>query len=529
MGENEKRRPAGGRKSPGGNTGENIAGNAGRGVAKNTGGNTGGNIAGKTGRDTGKNTGGKAPGEVSPREIVLEILLALEKEKQYSSRLIKAVLDKYDYLDSRDKAFIKRTAEGTIERRQELDYCLDSFSSLPVQRMKPLIRCLLRMSVYQMLYMEAVPDSAVCNEACKTAAKRGFHSLKGYVNGILRNIARRKDNLPLPDEKEEPLRYLSVKYSMPEWLVERWISEYGESITRTMLAALLEIHPMSLHLREGMPEREREELLGELEKRGAALRESPYLSCIRLLERGDNPGGLPGFAEGKWMVQDVSSALAVELAGIKGTDFVMDVCAAPGGKSIFAAQKAARVLSRDVSEEKADLIRENIIRMRAESIEVQVWDARCFDASLEEKADVVLLDAPCSGFGVMGKKRDIKYRADRQGMDNLCALQREIAEVCCKYVKPGGTLLYSTCTVNPEENEGMVRFITEELGLQPVSLEEKLPGLLLGQKRETEALREREGRSFGLTKEERRACIQLLPGYMEADGFFIARFEKAKV
>lgn len=459
------------------------------------------------------------------REIPLEILLTLERERQYSNRLIRAALDKYDYLDDRDKAFIKRLTEGTLERQRELDYYLDHFSSLPVKKMKPFIRCLLRMSVYQMLYMNSVPDSAVCNEACKLAAKHGFGPLRGFVNGILRNLSRNRDSLPLPDESTEPLKLLSVRYSVPEWLVQLWLDEYGREITAAMLEGLLELHPVSLRFCGGLSPEETEKLVGEIAGRGATLKENPYLSCVRLLEHGHHISELPGFAEGKWTVQDVSSALAVELAGIKETDFVMDVCAAPGGKSILAAEKAARVLSRDVSEEKTELIRENAVRMRAGNIEVQTWDATCFDETYAGKADVVLLDVPCSGLGVMGKKRDIGHRVSREGMESLQTLQREIARVCSRYLKPGGTLLYSTCTVNPEENEEMVRFLTGELGLAPVSLEESLPELLLKQKRETEALRDRDGRDHGLTAEERRACIQLLPGYMEADGFFIARLK----
>ena len=225
-------------------------------------------------------------------------------------------------------------------------------------------------------------------------------------------------------------------------------------------------------------------------------------------------------------MQDVSSALAVELAGIKKTDFVLDACAAPGGKSILAAEKAEKVLSRDVSAEKTERIRENAQRMQMDNIEIQEWDARCFDPEKEGKADVVLLDVPCSGLGVMGKKRDIKYHITREGMESLHALQREIVDVCSRYVKPGGTLLYSTCTVNPAENEAMVRYIAEELGFAPISVEEKLPEALKAQKRETAALRDEEGKKDGLNPEERRACIQLLPGYMAADGFFIAKFQK---
>ena len=458
------------------------------------------------------------------REIVLDTLLALEREGQYSSRLLRAVLDKYGYLDVRDRAFIKRVTEGTLERQRELDYYLDHFSSVPVRKMKPLVRCLLRMSVYQLVYMDAVPDSAVCNEACKLAAKRKFGNLRGFVNGVLRNISRSTENLPLPDEAEEPVGYLAVKYSMPDWLVELWLAEYGREITKNMLEGLLAIHPVSLRLRGNLTGEEREKLLSGLRERGVRLRERSYLPSVYLAENSGDLTELPGFAEGQWIVQDVSSALAVLAAGVKEGDLVVDACAAPGGKTLLAAERAGRVLSRDVSEEKAALIRENAVRMKAENLEIRVWDARVQDPSLLGKADVLLLDVPCSGLGVLGKKRDIKYHVSQEGLRELTGLQKEILRACAGYVKPGGTLVYSTCTINRAENQEMVRFLTEELGFLPESLEGVLPEKLLAQKCRVEELRKREELPEDcLTAEQRAACIQLLPGYMEADGFFIAR------
>ena len=458
------------------------------------------------------------------REIVLDTLLALEREGQYSSRLLRAVLDKYGYLDVRDRAFIKRVTEGTLERQRELDYYLDHFSSVPVRKMKPLVRCLLRMSVYQLVYMDAVPDSAVCNEACKLAAKRKFGNLRGFVNGVLRNISRSRENLPLPDEAEEPVGYLAVKYSMPDWLVELWLAEYGREIAKNMLEGLLVIHPVSLRLRGNLTGEEREKLLSGLRERGVRLRESSYLPSVYLAENSGDLTELPGFAEGQWIVQDVSSALAVLAAGVKEGDLVVDACAAPGGKTLLAAERAGRVFSRDVSEEKAALIRENAVRMKAENLEIRVWDARVQDPSLLGKADVLLLDVPCSGLGVLGKKRDIKYHVSQEGLRELTGLQKEILRACAGYVKPGGTLVYSTCTINRAENQEMVRFLTEELGFLPESLEGVLPEKLLAQKCRVEELRKREELPEDcLTAEQRAACIQLLPGYMEADGFFIAR------
>lgn len=461
------------------------------------------------------------------REIVLDILLDLERGKAASSQLLKAVLDKYDYLEDREKAFIKRVTEGTLERRLELDEYLDRFSRVPVAKMKPLIRCLLRMSLYQMLYMDSIPDRAVCNEACKLAAGRGFGSLKGFVNGVLRSIGRRKDSLSGTDGEKEPAQFLSARYSMPEWIVRLWLEEYGSEVTEALLKGLLEIHPVSLRFREDLDEAGLRKLTDRMKEAGATLKRSVYLPRLYTLGYSGKITRLPGFQEGMWTVQDVSSALAVEAAGLKKTDFVLDACAAPGGKTLLAAEKAGWVLSRDVSEDKAGLIRENAARMKAENIEIQVWDATCPDPACRDRADVLLLDVPCSGLGVSGKKRDIKYRATPEGIESLTRLQKEILRACSQALKPGGVLIYSTCTINRAENQDMVRYLTGELGFLPESLEGFLPGKLLEQKREAEAASKgRLSPKRSLSPEEQAACIQLLPGYMEADGFFIARLRR---
>lgn len=424
------------------------------------------------------------------REIILDTLLALEKGEEFSHRLLRGVLDKYNYLDSRDKAFIKRVTEGTIERQLELDYYLNQFSSVPVRKMKPLIRCLLRMSTYQIVYMDAIPDSAVCNEACKLAEKRKFRNLKGFVNGVLRNISKQKGELPLPDRGKKPIDFLSVKYSMPEWIVKMWLDEYGSEKTEKILEGLLQIHPVSLRFRTTLSEEERNGYIGEIKKQGVDIRQSQYLPYVYIVNNVEGVSTLPGFEEGAFTVQDISSALAVEAAGIKETDFVMDICGAPGGKSMLAAEKAAKVLSRDVSDSKVAMIEENLTRMQADNVMIQVFDATVTDEAYIEKADVLLMDVPCSGLGVMGKKRDIKYHASPEGIANITELQRTIIRSSWQYVKPGGVLLYSTCTINRGENEDMVNWICENL---PFELEESK---------------------------------QLLPGLMECDGFFFARLRR---
>ena len=427
------------------------------------------------------------------REIVLDTLLTLEREEEFSHRLIKAVLDKYNYFEERDKAFIKRLTEGTIERQIELDYYLDHLSSVPVRRMKPLIRCLMRMSAYQLLYMDNVPDNAVCDEACKLAQKRRFGSLKGFVNGVLRNLARQKDHLPLPDKGSSFREYLSVRYSMPLWLVQMWTEVYGSERTEDILKGLLAIHPVSFRFRSDLSEEEQNGLIREMEAAGVRLRRVESLPYLYMVENTENIADLPGFAEGKFTVQDASSAMAVEAAGIRTGDKVLDICAAPGGKSILAAEKAGekgQVVSRDVSEYKCELLRENIARMGMHNITVEMHDATQPDTSWLQRADVVLADVPCSGLGVMGKKRDIKYRVTPESLAAVESLQRDILQSSWDYVRPGGVLLYSTCTINPSENEKMARWIVE---------------------------------NFPFVLEEER---QFLPGEDEMDGFYYARLRR---
>ncbi|MCR5460654.1 MAG: 16S rRNA (cytosine(967)-C(5))-methyltransferase RsmB [Acetatifactor sp.] len=457
------------------------------------------------------------------REIVLDVLLTLEKDGGMSHRLIGNVLNKYDYLDAKDKRFIKRVAEGTLERRMELDYYLDHFSSLPVRKMKPLIRNLLRMSAYQILFMDAVPDSAVCNEACKLAERRKFQNLKGFVNGVLRKVSREKESLPLPDRKKDFIQFLCVKYSMPEVITKAWISEYGEALTEKILQGLLEIHPVSLRVDESLSGAEATKIKERIEKGGAKAEVSPYDARILLARDLEGAESLPDFCDGKLTVQDASSVLAVKMAGIRKGDLVVDACASPGGKSILASEltgEEGRVICGDVSSQKTGKILENVARMGRNNIEVRVWDAREPETDLIGKADVLLLDVPCSGLGVIGKKRDVKYHVTEEGLSGLDELQKEILDGATRYVKPGGILLYSTCTIRSRENRDAVRWILENLPFEPVSVEAELPAAVMAGVLE-------EKQAFRGEKTPWENCFaQILPGVLEMDGFFFAKFRR---
>ena len=468
---------------------------------------------------------------MNTRELVLDMLLEITGKHAYSHILIREVLDKYNYMDSRDKSFVKRLTEGTLERMLQIDFILNQFSKVPVAKMKPLIRCLLRMSVYQLLFLDNVPDSAVCNEAVKLAGKRGFRNLQGFVNGVLRNIARQKAVLQreaasfYPNRQKQPGEHLSVLYSMPLWIVEKWLPAYGYEVTERMLQGLMEIHAVTVRIRQEASESERDNWLAALQEQKVRVQIHPYLSYAFLLSDVEGIQSLPGFMEGFFMVQDVSSMLVTECAGIKAGDLILDVCAAPGGKALHAADKLfmerdtqdrhkeadgeqqGRILARDLTENKIALIQNNIDRMQMPNITAQVWDACKPDETLIGKADVVFADVPCSGLGILGKKRDIKYNVTPESLSAVNQLQRSILSVVQQYVKPGGILMYSTCTINQEENEQMVAWITEELPFVTESMAERLPPQLKDD-------------------EKNRGMLQLLPGIHATDGFFLAKLRR---
>lgn len=443
------------------------------------------------------------------RELVLGILMEVTRQEEYSHIAIRNVLEKYQYLEKQDRAFITRVAQGTLEWMIHLDYIINQFSSVKVNKMKPVIRNILRMSVYQLKFMDHVPDSAVCNEAVKLAQRKGFYNLKGFVNGVLRNIARNLSQVEYPPV-EDATAYLSVMYSMPEWIVDEWVQCYGRQVTEGMLKSFLEKKPLSVrvNLRKTTPEKLRE----SLEARGIRVSEAPYVDNALRIENYDYLAAIPEFREGLFQVQDISSMLVAQIAAPKPGDICIDTCAAPGGKSLHLAELldgSGHVEARDLTEYKAELIRDNIRRMGAENVEAVVQDACIRHEASVEAADVVLADLPCSGLGVLGKKSDLKYRMTKAQQQELAGLQRQILGNVQSYVKPGGTLVYSTCTVNRGENEDNVKWFLEHYPFEAVSLDEQLCPELR-------------------SPASAQGYMQLLPGQQDCDGFFIAKFRKLK-
>lgn len=424
--------------------------------------------------------------DVNIRAVVLDILTEIEKEGEFSHITINNALLKYQYLDRTQRAFINRLSLGTIECRIEMDYILNQYSKTPVNRMKPLIRRIMRMAVYQIIYMENVPDSAACNEAVKLAAKRGFTGLKGFVNGVLRNISRNKDNITYPDKAKETKKYLSVKYSMPEWIIELWNTNMSYEEIEDILAGMKK--DKKTYIRCNTLKGSTDYIKKILEEEGVTVTEVSGLSYAYEISGYDYLTALKSFNEGLYQIQDISSMMAGEYVKPSTDSLIVDVCAAPGGKSINAALKLAeaaydnkdipesgiskevlkgitgRVIARDVSDYKASLIDDNVARLGIPYIDVEVHNALEFDEELEGKADIVIADLPCSGLGIMGRKPDIRYNITKEKIDDIISLQRDILKVVSRYVKTGGTLVYSTCTINWAENEDNADWICNTLG-----------------------------------------------------------------
>lgn len=415
------------------------------------------------------------------RGIALDALLESESSGRASSGIITDILNKYDYLDQRDKAFIKLLFEGVTERRITLDFILDKRSSVKTRKMKPVIRNILRMGLYQMLYTDS-PSYAICKESVNLAGKRGFKGLGGFVNGVLRNLAREIETLAkdgsditeklLPGREEiDSIRYLSIRYSMPEVIISIIIKDYGER-TESILSAMSETKPVSIRFRSYMSKEEITKVIEQMEKAGVILKQDPDVSFVYRASHTGDVRKLPGYEEGLFYVQDVSSIKAVISLDIQKGEKILDCCAAPGGKSILASEftgDEGSVTSCDISEDKTDIIRDNFERLNCKNTSVIVKDASVNDPSFNEGFDTVILDVPCSGLGIMGKKRDIKYNLTEEGLLSLDDLQKKIIDSCVPYVRKGGKLMYSTCTLRKAENEERVLYITEKHGFDVVT------------------------------------------------------------
>ena len=441
----------------------------------------------------------KQPGS---RELALQILYQVNEEGAYANLALDKALFPCTWLDPRDRGFITEIVYGSVKNRGKLDYVLNQFASTKVNKMDKWTRNLLRLSLYQILFLDKVPDSAAVNEAVKLAKHYGH--VDKFVNAVLRNILRGMDGIQWPDKAKNPVQYLMVQYSFPQWMVERFIRQYGLEDAERLCDWYNQ--PAAMWIRTNTLKTTRAELKQILEKEGLAVSESHHTPEGLKIENAVNLHKLKSFQQGLFTVQDESSMLVALAAEPAPGQRVLDVCSAPGGKTTHMAQlmkNKGTIYACDIHKHRLDLIAENCKRLGISNVELVQQDGTKLTKRWQEPFDVVLCDVPCSGLGVLGRRADARWAKESEDIAGLCKIQKKILEEAAQLVVPGGTLIYSTCTIAPEENQEMVKaFISEH---PEYELDETLTDCWLD-----------------VDKEE-TGYVQFLPFIDDMDGFFIAR------
>ena len=394
------------------------------------------------------------------RKTAYLTLMDVETKKSFSNLALnhQVILNK-----PTSQGFVRELVYGVLENKMLLDYYIDQLVKTGAKSLKPSDRTLLRMGIYQLGYMDSVPEYAAVNESV-VLAKRYCHGRSGFINGVLRGYLAKRNELKLPDREKDEIAYLSVKYSYEPWIIELWVDEYGVEFTEELLAAGNETPQNTIRI--NWLRVVKEDLVAKLEADGFEVTNGEV--CQNALHvKGSGLLDTEMYKHGLFSVQDESSMLVAEKMDPKHGETIMDVCAAPGGKTMAIAERmnnTGRIISSDVYRRKLDLIDREAHRLGIRNVETRAWDATRVDSAMIGKADRVLVDAPCSGLGVLRRKPEIKYKEKTDEMDLLPKKQLDILSASAQYVKVGGTLVYSTCTINPYENQRVVEKFLKKNG-----------------------------------------------------------------
>lgn len=430
------------------------------------------------------------------RRTVLDLLVRFETVGSYSNISLDTAIKRNDFSPS-DRALLTLLFYGVLEKKITLDFIIDSLSSLPPSKIEKETRNILRMGIYQLAFADRIPPHAAVNETVSLAAKRS----KGFTNAILRSYVRKKDELSFPDKDTDLIRYLSVRYSVCVPLCEKLCASYGPSECESILEAFSHTPPVTL--RTNTLKTDTDTLLSEIKER--------FPEASRTANAKDgitvpscSVSELDWLGTGKCTVQDEASQISCEVLSAKEGDTVVDVCACPGSKSfgaVMTMKNNGSVLAFDIHENKLSLVEEGAKRLGITVISTKAHDARVPIPSLFEKADKIICDVPCSGFGVISKKPELRYK-DPKACEDLPDIQLAILENVSQYLKVGGTLVYSTCTILPEENEdNIARFLEKHTELECVPFKVR-------------------------NIDAPKGYITLLPHKDKTDGFFIAKLTR---
>jgi len=386
------------------------------------------------------------------RKTAYQTLIDVESKKAYSNI---ALNHKIAVNKPGNPAFVRELTYGVLERKITLDYFIDQLLSEGIDSLRIPEITILRMGVYQLGYMDSVPEYAAINE-CVELAKKYCKGRAGLINGVLREYQNKKIYMTLPARDEDEIRHLSIKYSYAPWIIELWLNYYDKPFVEKLLAAGNETPPMTV--RANWLKIRKDDLKKVLKERGFEA-EDGKLCQNALNVKGSKLLDSDLYKYGLFTPQDESSMLVSEKIGVKQGDLVMDVCAAPGGKTTAIAERmnnTGKIIASDIYRRKLDIVDKEAKRLGITNIETRSWDATRVDSTMVKRADRVLVDAPCSGLGVIRRKPEIKYKEESDELMLLPKKQEAILSASASYVKPGGTLVYSTCTINPQENEMVI-------------------------------------------------------------------------
>jgi len=443
------------------------------------------------------------------RRMAIHMLTRVEVEGAYANLLLQKNIPRLT--DSRDRQFVTLLVNGVLKHRLTLDYALRRHLSKPMSSLPHEVRAILRIGALQILYVDKVPPAVAINESVELAKE--YPKFTGLVNVVLRRVMEKGWDIPWPDLKREPVRYLSIRYSHPEWMIQRWLKRWGAEETEAFCKVNNE--PAQTWIRTNTLKISRESLRDRLTNEGVTVElgdrvpESLKIQDFGALEQ------LESFQEGLFTVQDESSQLVAHVLDPKPGQSVLDACSAPGGKSTHLAQlmlNKGEILAFDIHDHKLELIEQLARKLGITIIQPQFGDARDLPGIRLESQDRVLVDVPCSGLGVLRRRADLRWQKEELDLQELPSLQFAILERAASCVKEGGALVYSTCTTEPEENFELVKkFRTSHPEFEPVDLMDELP-FTLGETRDIQ--------------QASKGMIQLLPHRHGMDGFFLAKFRR---
>ncbi len=444
---------------------------------------------------------------INPRQVASQVIMEIEKNNAFSNIALQKALKANGAMSEKDRAFVTENVNGALRNIIYIDHVINSFSSVKTEKMKPWILSVLRISVYEIIFMN-VPSSAAVNEAVKLVKEKGLGKLSGFVNGVLRNISRDYENVKMPDKEKEFPEYISIKYSHPLWLVKMWISYYGKDFTEKLCMANSLSPKVSLSV--NTTKVSQSELIEILKNEGMEAEKAKYSPTTVYVSKTGNLLKSKAFKDGLFFVQDESSAIAAAVLSPKKGDTVLDVCSAPGGKTMAMAcimENTGHIVSRDIYDHKLELIEETANRLGISIVETENKDASSKYEEDCEKYDCVLIDAPCSGLGLLRKKADIRLKKSGKDIDGLIDIQRSILSSSASYVKKGGYLLYSTCTLSKKENMGNVKWFCDNFDFEQADITENLP----------------DGLKDSILD---KGMIELYPSIHGTDGFFISKLKR---